>query len=511
MTSRGSKIVGWTSIALTVVLVVAVLGAYFDVRSKLDNIGHIAITDTAHRPPRYTNALNLLMLGSDSRTGGHNAKIGGKIGCDCSDTIMVAHISPGRGKVTVLSIPRDTMVPQYACTATQGSPGQPANPTDFERINETLAAGGPECVRTTVEQQTGIYISNTIQLNFTGFQQVINDVHGVTICVPVAISDPIVPGPQGHGTGLKLSRGRHHIFGKTALRLWRARYALADGSDLARISRDQYLMGQIFKGVLHSDLLSSPATLYRIFGDLTSSLSTDASATDLVKIAASLRHVSSTHVQFVTAPVAPYPSDPLAELEFLQPQANAVFAAIARDKTLPKQRKAARGKGGKGGTGSKTKGGAGGGQAGQRGNKRTVPATIKPSQVKVIVLNGTSIQGLAAKAAGELTSAGFTVVGTPADAPSANYTGSVIEYGTTADRQAALALAQWVSAKVELLASVPAGEVQLILGSDFSGLTAPNKPLGTIAGSFKASSRCRNSAFFGVNRPAPDRHLACAC
>ena len=292
MPSRRSKIIGWTSIAMTTVLVVAVLGVYFDVRSKLDSIGHIAITDTAHRPPRYTSALNILLLGSDSRSGGHNASIGGKIGCDCSDTIMVAHISPGRGKVTVLSIPRDTMVPQYACTATQGTPGQGSDPSYFERINGTLAAGGPECVRTTIEQQTGIYINNTIQLNFTGFQQVINDVHGVTICVPVAISDPIVPGPEGHGTGLKLSRGRHHIDGKTALRLWRARYALADGSDLARINRDQYLMGQIFKGVLHNHLLSSPATLYRIFGDLASSVSTDAAVSDLVKIAASLGHVS---------------------------------------------------------------------------------------------------------------------------------------------------------------------------------------------------------------------------
>ncbi len=140
-----------------------------------------------------------------------------------------------------------------------------------------------------------------------------------------------------------------------------------------------------------------------------------------------------------------------------------------------------------------------------------MPATVKPSAVKVIVLNGTSIQGLAAKAASELTSAGFTIVGTPADASVSTYTGSVIEYGTAAAKPAALALAQRVSAKVELLASVPAGQVQLILGSNFSGLTEPNKALGIIAGSFKASSSCRNSAFFGVNRPAPDHHLACAC
>ena len=108
--SRRRRVVAWTAIAATTVLTVAVLGAYFTVRAKLDSIGRIVMADTKHRPPKYDNALNILLLGSDTRSG-HNAAIGGKVGCNCSDTIMIAHISPGRGRVTVLSIPRDTMVP----------------------------------------------------------------------------------------------------------------------------------------------------------------------------------------------------------------------------------------------------------------------------------------------------------------------------------------------------------------------------------------------------------------
>jgi anionic cell wall polymer biosynthesis LytR-Cps2A-Psr (LCP) family protein len=137
-----ARILAWTSIGLTVALVAGVLGVYAIARAKLDAIGHIPIVDTAHRPPRYNDALNILLLGSDTRAG-HNAAVGGGIGCNCPDTIMLAHISPGRGKVTVISIPRDTMVPYYACAATQGTRGQLPDPNVFERINATLEAGAP--------------------------------------------------------------------------------------------------------------------------------------------------------------------------------------------------------------------------------------------------------------------------------------------------------------------------------------------------------------------------------
>ena len=160
------------------------------VHEQLSGITHIKRIDAAHSPPKYTNALNILLLGSDSRSG-HNAAIGGRVGCDCSDTIMIAHISPGRQSATVISIPRDTVVPYYACAPGTDCPGSRPDPYAYERINATLAAGGPECVRETVEQQTGIYIDNVIELDFTGFENVINDIGGVNVCLPFAIDNPV--------------------------------------------------------------------------------------------------------------------------------------------------------------------------------------------------------------------------------------------------------------------------------------------------------------------------------
>ena len=492
--SRRAKIVRWTSIAIAAVLVAGTLSAYIVLKLKLDGITHIAKIDAAHRPPRYNDALNILLLGSDNRHG-HNGSIGGRYGCNCSDTIMLAHISPGRGKITVVSIPRDTVVPYYACSPTDGLPGQQANPYAVERINATLAAGGPECVRETVEQQSGIYIDNVIEIDFTAFEKVINDVGGVTVCLPFPIHNVI---SLAGGTGLDLSAGYHHIWGRVALQFWRTRENIADGSDIARIARDQYLLAELVKGVLHSGLLHSPSKLYQVLGDVANNMVTDASNIDLLHIASSLAGVSTSHVQFITAPWVSYPGNP-NEVEFASPQANAVFWALAHDTKLPKITKKKQ----------KAQKTPPVGTAGQ-------PLTVSPSQVKVMVLNGSSGANLTSQAQAALTSRGFTVVGT-GSAATTSYAKSVIQYATAADLPSARTLEQqFSSVTLRLDPSLTPGTVQVILGSSFTKLAPPRQTaqavsgLSTDYGGITADVSCRNSAFYGYYDQSPVPNT-CAC
>ncbi len=492
--SRRMRILAWASAAMAAVVAAAAAGLYIAIRHQLSGITHVRQIDTSNRPPRYTSALNILLLGSDTRKG---QRVGGRVGCNCSDTIMLVHVSPGRGRVTVVSIPRDTMVPYYACAPTGGLPGQQADPYALERINATLAAGGPECVRETVEQQTGIYIDNFIELNFSGFEKVINDIGGVNICVPFTIDNVIT---AGGGSGLHLTAGEHHINGRVALEFWRTRENIADGSDLARIARDQYLMAQVVKGVLHSGLLSSPAKLYRVIGDVARAMTTDASDGELLSIAASLRGISPSHIQFITAPWAPYPPDP-NELQFAQPQADALFYALAHDTALPRVSRYGRvGKReGRSGSGSGT-------------------LTVSPAQVKVNVLDGSAGTDYASQAATALASRGFTVLGT-GYAASTGYTASVIEYGSAADLPAAATLRQqFSSVRLERVTGLAPGTVTVILGSDFSGLAPPHPTspssighLYTSYGGITATAACRNSAFYGTYTPRTAQPAACAC
>ncbi|HEX5191023.1 MAG TPA: LytR C-terminal domain-containing protein, partial [Streptosporangiaceae bacterium] len=139
--------------------------------------------------------------------------------------------------------------------------------------------------------------------------------------------------------------------------------------------------------------------------------------------------------------------------------------------------------------------------------------TTSPSKVKVTVLNGTTIAQLAAKVAAGLADRGFTIAGPPADAATSNYVRSVIEYGSAAEHPAVDTLReQFQNATVKLVPGLTPGRLRLIVGTSFHALAArSSKPLGSISGGFKASSHCRNGAFFGPNLAKPSGKLRCAC
>jgi LCP family protein required for cell wall assembly len=443
----GKRITAWTSIGVTAVLVIAVLAAYVKYRSFWDSIKRIDVTGIiGNQPPKLNNAENILVIGSDTRVGQNG--IGGTTGCNCSDTLMLLHISPGSRGATVMSIPRDTMVPIESCAASDGTLGQQASPGSFERINAALSAGGPACTWKTVALETGVHIDHFIQLDFTGFEKIIDDLGGVTICLPAAVSDP--------RAGLYLSAGRHHVFGREALAFWREREAVGQGSDLQRIQRDQYLMASLVQGIEHSGLLNSPTKVLRVLGDTTSAMTTDTGLDQntMLTIAESLRGLRSSAVQFVTAPNVAWPADPAAEVEFAQPQAGELFSAIAHDNRLPKASKA---------------------RAGRSSSPRRITTPVldtTPSNVKVQVENGAGTQGLASQVGTDLTKRGFSVVGT-GDASTFTYTTSVIEYAAATDMPAVNTLKALLSnVKVQQDTSLTPGTITLIVGSTYTGITS---------------------------------------
>ena len=446
---RGKRhVLRWIAVGAVVIVAAGTLGAYLKYRAVYDSITRVTVPTTAlgHRPPVYsTDSQNILVYGDDDRAGltpheqyvlrtGHDQS-------NNTDTIMLVHISPGRHRLTVISIPRDTMVPVYECNSGPGYTGQQANPAGAVQINSLLQIGGPTCLWKTVEQMSGVRIDHFIGIGMLGFVKVVNDLGGVNVCVPFDVKDPV--------SGLNLKAGEQHITGIQALAFWRTREDLGDGSDLQRIQRDQFMSAQVVKGVLHSGLLSNPIRLLRIVSDAAAAMTTDAGMTvsDLVQIGESFRSLSGQNVQFITMPNEKWTQNP-NRVQPMQPQAGEVFRAIARDITVPKV--------------STTPGppASGGAQV----------LTTSPGNVKVKVLNGSGISHLASEAAAGLTSRGFNVTGT-GDAPNFTYTKSVIEYSTTADMPAVNTLMKELTHVTSVqVSSLAPGTVDLILGSDFTGL-----------------------------------------
>ena len=431
------------------VLVLAVVSgslvAYAKYRSVYDSIGRVDVSGDLNgikQPPVDPNAINILLIGSDSRSG-VNGKIGGTagIGGQRSDTVMVLHIEPAGHGAVVLSFPRDSVVPVLGCTAENGSPGQTANPGQVEQINSTFAYGGPGCLWETVEETTNIHIDNFVELTFDGFEKVINDLGGVNVCLPAAVNDP--------KSGLDLSAGPHHVFGPEALAFWRTREDVGEGSDLQRIQRDQFLMASLLQGIEHSGLLGSPTKISTVIGDVARNMTTDKGLNQsrMLSIAEGLRHLTSQNVQFIEVPTQTYEPDP-AWVQWTS-QASQLFSQVAHDTTVAKA-----------------------------AVKRPVAAatTVSPAQVNVKVLNGSGLQGVAAEGSADLTSRGFNVVGST-NATNFNYTKSVVEYASAADLPAATTLEHEFS-DVEIL-QVPTltpGTVDVILGSDFTSLAAAPTP-----------------------------------
>jgi LCP family protein required for cell wall assembly len=300
--ARGLRIFRWIAAGLAICLAIGSIAVYLKFRSVWDSITRVPLTGLGAAPPKLTSAMNVLLIGSDSRSG-PNRKFGAGIQGQRSDTIIILHIEPHRGGIVALSIPRDSVVPVLSCPPEAGAPGQAAQPGGVEQVNASFAAGGPGCLWKTVEQTTHLHLDHFIELNFTGFEKVIDDVGGVSICLPFAVNDP--------DSRLHLSSGRHHVGGAEALAFWRARY-LGEGSDLQRIVRDQYLMVSLLQGVEHSGLTASPSRILSVVTDAAGSMTTDSglSLPAMISIADNLRRLPPGGVQFIELPTQAYGPNP---------------------------------------------------------------------------------------------------------------------------------------------------------------------------------------------------------
>src|ERR1700759_953098 len=325
--SRKRKILKWASLATTIVLVAASLTAYIAYRDVVDGIKQEDVSNLLgqHRPPVYNSAQNILVIGSDSRAG-TNGQFGSSqaIQGARSDTMMLLHILPDHKGAVVISFPRDSLVPVLGCQPDgTGTKGQTAASGEHEMLNATFAAGGAACLWKTLESTTGIHIDHFVEINFDGFQSVVNDLGGVNVCLPEAINDP--------ASHLDLSAGEHHVSGAQALAFVRERH-VGEGSDLQRIQRQQYFMAALVQQIESQNVLSSVTKVFAIARDVAKTLTTDSglSIDDMKNIATSMKGLSTKGVQFPQVPVVQDPTD-ANRVIWQQPQATALFGEIEHD------------------------------------------------------------------------------------------------------------------------------------------------------------------------------------
>ncbi|WP_285510588.1 LCP family protein [Streptomyces sp. NBRC 14336] len=312
--SRVLRIAGLTLAGALVLAVGAAGWAYWqlndniksvDINSALGDDRPLKATPTpsASTEELPTEALNILVLGSDTRSGAENQALGGGDSeGGRSDTAMVVHLDPGRSTATVVSIPRDTLVTRPSCPLEDGGSTAIAYNSMF---NSAYSVGGPVCAVKTVESVTGVRMDHYIEIDFAGFAKLVDALGGVTVTTEEDIDD--------EDSHLTLEAGTHHLDGERALALARTRHGIGDGSDLGRIELQQHLVKALLEQVSATDLLTDPAKLYRVADAVTGSLTTDTgldSLTELTRLGRSLSGLSADAVTTMTLPVVPAPSDP---------------------------------------------------------------------------------------------------------------------------------------------------------------------------------------------------------
>ncbi|MEU2351832.1 LCP family protein [Streptomyces misionensis] len=283
----------------------------------------------ADRPKKADNGSeNILVLGSDTRAGG-NRKLGGGTddGSARSDTAMIVHVYAGHKKASVVSIPRDTLVDRPVCTDTKGTAHPAATGVMF---NEAYSAGGAACAVKTVESLTGIRMDHYLEVDFAGFQRLIDDLGGVPVTTTRAIDDP-----QSH---LDLQAGTHTLNGQQALGLVRTRHGVGDGSDLGRIQLQQAFVKALIGQVKNVGVFSDPKKLYDLADTATKSVTTDSdlgSVNSLIEFANGLKGVSTKHMTMVTMPVRYDPANPNRVL-LEKSKAQLVWNALRDDRPIPR-------------------------------------------------------------------------------------------------------------------------------------------------------------------------------
>ncbi|MGZ3099542.1 LCP family protein [Streptomyces sp. H62] len=305
------RVLRWTAVALAVLMAGTAGAGYLYYEHLNDNIRKdpLNLGDAKVAAPTPNAAgqtpLNILVIGSDARDSEENQQLGGARetfgSTPLADVQMLVHLSADRSNLSVVSMPRDTLVKVPKCTSPDDGKVYPASEGRV-MTNQSLGHGGPGCTVATWQELTGIHIDHFVMVDFAGVVSMADAVGGVPVCVDANIHSR---DGQGHGSGLKLEKGTHPIQGEQALQWLRTRYGFEDGSDLARAKAQHMYLNSMVRVLRENATLSSPNKLRRLAEEATRALTVDPGLDTVKKLydlSNELRKVKPERITMTTMP-----------------------------------------------------------------------------------------------------------------------------------------------------------------------------------------------------------------
>ncbi|MFG2313134.1 LCP family protein [Streptomyces sp. NPDC048566] len=310
---RRRRILRWSATVLALLILGTAGAGYLYYRHLNGNIkkDDLNIGDDKARAPRSKpNAagqtpLNILLIGSDGRNSKEDQKLGGAKdtfnSAPRADVQMLLHLSADRSNMSVVSMPRDTLLRIPKCTDPHTGKTYAAG-TSLTMTNDSLGRGGPGCTVATWEALTGIHIDHFIMVDFAGVVSMADAIGGVPVCVDANIYSHT---SQGHGSGLKLEKGTTSVKGKQALEWLRTRYGFEDGTDIARTKAQHQYMNSMVRQLRENATLSNPGKLKNLAETATEALTVDdglGTVTKLYDLSKELKKVPAGSITMTTMP-----------------------------------------------------------------------------------------------------------------------------------------------------------------------------------------------------------------
>ncbi|MEV8568066.1 LCP family protein [Streptomyces sp. NPDC051322] len=330
--SRKQKALIWTGGVMAFVLVSGSVGAYLLYEHFQGNIKTVDVVGGTNGSTA-NQAVNILLIGTDKRTGKGNEGYGDKGSVGHADTNILFHVSKDRTNATALSIPRDliTDIPDCQTKQPDGSirtiPG-----TQQVRFNTSLGQDGrdPGCTMATVKKITGLTVDHFMMADFNAIKTLSTAVGGVEVCVAHPVDDK-----ESH---LKLPAGKSVVKGEQALAFVRTRHSFGNQGDLDRIKVQQQFLSSLIRKMTSSDMLTSPTKLYKLADAATKALTVDkqiGSISKLKALALDLKKVNPKNVTFATLPVLDNPAEKVHATVVINPTlADPLFSMMHDDVSL---------------------------------------------------------------------------------------------------------------------------------------------------------------------------------
>ncbi|WP_406463894.1 LCP family protein [Streptomyces sp. NBC_00111] len=326
--SGKKKALVWTGGVLAFLLVGVGTTGYFVYQHFNGNITSVSTDGAGTGGFSKDRAINVLVIGTDKRTGDGNEGYGDAGSVGHADTNILFHVSKDRTNATALSIPRDliTDIPNCPTTMEDGSEKDiPA--TSGGRFNTSLGQSDrtPSCTMRTVTELTGITPDHFMVADFNAVKSLTTAVDGVDVCLAKDIDDK-----DSH---LKLSKGEHTLQGEQALAFLRTRHSVGFGSDLSRIEIQQQFLGSLMRKLKSNDTLTSPTKMWSLAEAATKALTVDDKIDDinkLRKLGMELASVDPKNITFTTVPVLDNPNDK-ATVILDKSKASQVFSMMRED------------------------------------------------------------------------------------------------------------------------------------------------------------------------------------